>query len=134
MAGPAAPNRPAQTERPRSPSKTPTSMHRCAYEIVALLPTGADAARSRQQPVTVPIAQLIRREIRLISARGLDHRRRRIVEKIGDVAAVDVALDGGRENLAQRRRKVRVKLGMGKHGRPDNYFAAGIDLAIRGLL
>jgi hypothetical protein len=105
MTGPAAPNRPAQTERPRSPSKTATSMHRRAYEIVALLPTGADAAWSRQQPATVPIAPLIRREIRSINALVVDHWRRRNAEKIGDVAAVDVALDGDRENLAQRRRK-----------------------------
>jgi len=96
MARPAEPNRPAQTERPRSPSKTATSMHRRAYEIVALLPPGADAARSRQQPATVPIPPLIRREIRSIDARVLDHGRRRIAEKIGDVAAVDVALDSDR--------------------------------------
>src|SRR5579863_7919177 len=85
MASPATPDWPAQTERPRSPSKTATSTHRRAYEIVALLPTGADAARSRLQPVTVRIAALIRREIRSIGACGPDHGRRRIVEKISDV-------------------------------------------------
>ena len=101
---------------------------------MAVLPPGADAARPRQQPATVPIAPLIRRKIQLIGARGLDHGRRRIVEKISDVAAVDVALDGDRENLAQRRRKVRVNLGMRKHGRTDNYFATGVDLPVCGLL
>jgi hypothetical protein len=100
MAGPAAPNRPAQTERPRSPSKTASSMRRRAYVIVALLPPGADAARPWQQPATVPIPPLIRREIRSIDARVLGHGRRRTAEKIGDVAAVDVALDDDRENLA----------------------------------
>ena len=50
------------------------------------------------------------------------------------VAAVDVALHGDGENAAQRGRKVRMKVGMGKHGGADNYFAACIDLAVCGLL
>ena len=60
--------------------------------------------------------------------------RRRMAEKIGDDAAVDVALDGDRENVAEHGRKARVKLGMSQHGGPDNDFSAGIEFAIGALL
>jgi hypothetical protein len=109
-------------------------MHRDAYEIVAVLPIAADAARSRQQSPTVPIAPLIRQEIRSIDALVVDHGRRRNAEKISDVAAIDIVLDCDSENPAQRGRKIRVKVGMGKHGGADNYFAAGVDFAVCGLL
>ena len=38
------------------------------------------------------------------------------------------------ENAAQRGGKVRVKFGMSQHGGADNYFAAGIEFAVCGLL
>jgi hypothetical protein len=134
MARPAAPDRASSNRAPSHPSKTATSMHRDAYEIAAFPPSGADAARSRQQSPTVPIGPLIRQEIRSIGALIVDRGRWRNAEKVSDVAAVDVALHGDGENPAQRGRKIRVKVGMGKHGGADNYFAACIEFAVCGLL
>ena len=60
--------------------------------------------------------------------------RRRKAEKIGDDTPVEVALDGDRENPAERGRKARVKLGMSQYGSPDYDFSACIELAIGALL
>ena len=50
------------------------------------------------------------------------------------IAAVEVALDGGRENAAEHGRKVWVKFGMSQHGGADNDFSAGIEFAVGALL
>ena len=57
-----------------------------------------------------------------------------MVEKIGDDAAIHVALYGGGENVAEHGREVGIKLGMSENGSADNDFSACIEFAIGVLL
>ena len=59
--------------------------------------------------------------------------RSRMVEKVGDDPAVHLALHGDRENVAKRRRKGRVELGMGQHGGTDDDLSAGVAFTVCAL-